>query len=143
MRFILGYEIGSIIHEFMNLFLLPAYIIVSFLLMDYLKLQIATWERQYDYDEDFRNRFQSKNQIRARDKVENAGKGTSQACYWIYPQMGVHRSSFWCDIKINQRNSKRTVISLALIIYCIYCARIKLIETEKIEIWQELYCEEK
>ena len=81
MRFILGWEIGGIIHEFMNLFLLPAYIIVSFLLMDYLKLQIAAWERQYDYDEDFRNRFQSKNQIRARDKVENAGKGTSQACY--------------------------------------------------------------
>ena len=70
MRFILGLEIGGIIHEFMNLFLLPAYIIVSFLLMDYLKLQIATWERQYDYDEDFRNRSQSKSLVRVGLEVQ-------------------------------------------------------------------------
>ena len=83
MRFVLGFEIGSIIHEFLNFFLLPAYIMVTFVLMDHVKMRISMWDRQYDYDEDFRNRFLAKGvtQRNVRTMIENVRKGSSQTHY--------------------------------------------------------------
>ena len=85
MRFFLGFEIGSIIHEFLNFFLLPAYLITTFLLMDHLKLKISMWERQYDYDEDFRNRFYAKKSNRSY-KLENVKRGRAKHMIEFIPK---------------------------------------------------------